>query len=174
MPNLIFLVDNYVNEDAIRYVANYIVKSDYLDTYGNIGCYIMPGYDIAESVHNAFTAVKGAVNKEDGKLVQHIVVGFGDIPNIGMFDVNIIAHAIACYFGGQGYQVFWGSHYGSDNHESYPHIHVEVNTVNIMTGNRLLVTNDTMNGLKRFLEANYPMFCWSYEPKRSFFKEATV
>lgn len=173
MPNLIFLVDNYVNPDAIRYVANYIVKSDYLDTYGNVGCYIIPGYDIAEAVHNAFTAVKDAIDKADGKLVQHIVVGFGDMQNIGMYDVNIIAHAISCYFGAQGYQVFWGSHYGSDNLESYPHIHLEVNTVNIMTGKRLTVTADTMNGLKQFLQKLCPMWHWSYETKRSYFKEAT-
>jgi len=174
MPNLIFLVDNYKNFDAIRNVTNYIVKSSYLDIYGHVGCYLVPGYEIAELVYNAFTAVKKAVGKEDGQLLQHIVVGFGDLPDIWMYHVNIVAHAIACYFAGQGYQVFWGSHYGSDNHESYPHIHFVVNTINSVTGNRFFVTYDTMNGLKQFLQKNCPDIQWSYESKCSYYIDHTA
>lgn len=171
MPNLIFLVNNYENSSAIDNVVNYIVKSDYLDSTGNVGCYLLPGMDISECVHNAFISTKKVMGKEDGKLVQHIIVGFGDIPNMYIQDVNRFAHAIACYYAGQGYQVFWGSHFGSDHLDSYPHIHIVVNTINTVTGARFVVTNDTMNELKQFLVKICPTFHWSYEAKPSYFKE---
>ena len=73
MPNLIFKVKNYKNEDVVEKLVDYIISSVYLECYGSRGCFIVPG-SITECVNNSFNAVKNVYYKTDGQLVQHIIV----------------------------------------------------------------------------------------------------
>ena len=92
MPNLIFKVKNYRNEDAVETLVNYIMSSVYIECYGSRGCFLIPERCISDCVREAFHAVKNVYYKEDGQLVQHIIVGFGDIDKTGYLD-RLFVHA---------------------------------------------------------------------------------
>ena len=169
MPNLIFKVKNYKNEDVVEKLVDYIISSVYLECYGSRGCFIVPG-SITECVNNSFNAVKNVYYKTDGQLVQHIIVGFGDM-DITEENACMVASAISDYYFMKGYQTFWGTHWGSENNGSYRHIHIALNTVNAMTGERFFPTYDNMGELKTFLEKIFPGIPWTYITNESFYHE---
>jgi hypothetical protein len=162
-------VNNYENEDVIINIVNYIRKSVYCEACGQYGCYLLPGQDIAEGVEMSFNAVKNVYRKTGGQLVQHIIVGFGDMDYISEEDLCYIAANCSLYLYSQGYQVFWGCHYGSDSYNSYRHIHIVINTVNGATGRRYSTSYENMGDLKAFMEKLVPDVPWQYEIKSSYF-----
>lgn len=168
MPNLIFKVKNYRNEEVVETLVDYIMSSVYIECYGSRGCFLIPERCISECVRDAFYAVNNAYYKTDGQLVQHIIVGFGDL-NVAEEQVCIVADAISGYFFAKGYQNFWGSHWGSEGNDSYRHIHMVLNTINGITGERFLATNDNMGELKVFLMSAFPGALWTYQTDESFF-----
>ncbi len=168
MPNLIFKVKNYRNVDVVETIVDYIRSSVYIEAYGSRGCFPIPERSVSECVRDAFYAVKNAYYKADGQLVQHIIVGFGDV-DVTESQVCMVADAISDYYFFKGYQNFWGSHWGSENNGLYRHIHMVLNTVNGRTGERFLATNDNMGELKTFLMGVFPGVCWTYGTDESFF-----
>lgn len=168
MPNLIFKVKNYTNEDVVDTLVDYIMSSVYIECYGTRGCFILPNQNIAQNVKASFHAVKNVYDKANGQLVQHIIVGFGDM-DISEEEVCIVANAISNYFFFQGYQLFWGSHWGSERSVSYRHIHIALNNVNAMTGERFSASYENMGKLKDFLTKAFPNISWSYVTDESFF-----
>ena len=168
MPNLIFKVQNYRNEDVVETIVKYIMSSIYIECYGSRGCFLVSERGVAECVRDAFHAVKNVYYKRDGQLVQHIIVGFGDM-DVSEEQVCIVADAISAYFFSRGYQNFWGSHWGSEGNDSYRHVHMVLNTINGMTGERYFATNDNMGEVKRFLMAAFPGVSWTYGTDESFF-----
>lgn len=171
MPNLIFKVGNYNNKDAIERLVNYIMSSAYIERYDSRGCFLIPQWGIIECVRNSFHAVKNVHYKTDGQLVQHIIVGLGDM-DISEEGTCMIASVISGYYFMNGYQSFWGSHWGSENCDSYRHIHVALNTINAMTGERFFPKYDNMNDLKLFLSHAFPGVPWTYITDGSFYHEA--
>lgn len=172
MPNLIFKVKNYTNEDVIEKLVDYIMSSLYLENYGMRGCFITPNQNIAESVSASFHAAKNIYDKANGQLVQHIIVGFGDM-NVSEEQVCMVACAISNYFFVRGYQLFWGSHWGSERSDSYRHIHIALNNVNVMTGERFSASYDNMGKLKDCLVKLFPGGPWNYFTDESFYHENT-
>lgn len=170
MPNLIFKTKNYINKEVVESIVNYVMTSAYIDGYGARGCFLLPGGNVAECVRNAFQAVKNAYYKTDGQLVQHIIVGFGDV-NVSETVVCTIGSLIADFYFMKGYQVFWGSHFGSDGNNSYRHIHVILNTVNAMTGEGFCASHSNMWDLKKFLVNAFPELTWQYITSESFYHE---
>lgn len=171
MPNLIFKVKNYVNEDAVEMLVDYILSSIYIECYGTRGCFIYPNQNIAEGVRASFHAAKNVYDKANGQLVQHIIVGFGDM-DISEGQVCTVANVIADYFFIRGYQVFWGSHWGSERSDSYRHIHIALNNVNAMTGERFCASYDSMGKLKDFLIKVFPGIPWTYVTDESFYHKS--
>ena len=106
----------------------------------------------------------------DGKLVQHIIMGLGDLDGVNEAGVRVLADMVAKYFLQRGYQVFWGSHYSSDNADwAYRHVHFAVNTVNIITGKRLPISDSDLGALCAFMRSYWPQCNWRAERKKSFF-----
>lgn len=171
MPNLIFKISNYRNEDAIENVVNYIVNSDYIENVGMNGCFLYPGQPLSEGITNSFNAVKNVYYKNDRQLVQHIVVGFDANECIKEYEARVIASQISDYFFQKGFQTFWGVHWGSGDSDSYRHIHMAVNTINGMNGSRFFATFDDRNDLKIRLQSVYPGYTWCHYPSESFYHE---
>lgn len=169
MPVIIFKVKNYKNEDAVENLVNYIMKSSYLESIGNSGCFLYPGQNITEGVVNSFNAVKQVYYKCDGQQVQHIIIGFDDIEGTTEMEAAMIANCASYYFFMNGYQVFWGVHWASDNNGGYRHIHMAVNTVNGMTGRRFSPTNTNKGDMKIYLSKLYPGSSWSFQESESFY-----
>lgn len=171
MPNIICKVGNYTNKDAIENLINYITGSFYFECWGSTGCYLVSVGDLATQIGFNFRAAQNIHNKTDGRLVQHLIIGFGDLAYTYEKDACTIGNAISFFYGCQGFQCFWGSHFGSDNNDSYRHIHIALNPVNVMTGERFCGGHESMWALKKFLEEHFPMLRWSYEIKGSYYKE---
>lgn len=171
MPNIIYKVKNYTNEDVIENLVNYIIRSDYCESIGYSGCFLYHNQDYAEGIANSFNAVKNVYYKNDRQLVQHIIIGFGDVKDITEYEVEQIAGMIAAHFFLEGFQSFWGIHFGSDEEKSYRHIHIVVNTINGMTGMRYISSYENMGALKKFLENHYQYIKWQYYQKESFYHE---
>ena len=171
MPVLIFKIKNYTNENVIENMVNYIAASPYIECVGMSGCFLYPGQELPEGISNAFNAVKNVYYKNDGQLIQHIIIGLEDIEKVTENDAAIIATRISDYFFVRGYQTFWGLHYGSGGNESYRHIHLVINTINGVTGLRYAPTYENMGDLKKFLEKLYTEYSWSYYTSESFYKE---
>lgn len=170
MPNFVFKVNNYTNTDAVYNLVNYICSSDYFETSEEYCCFTIPGYNLAESVTAAFNACKIANMQTDGKLVQHIIMGLGDLDGVNEAGVRVLADMVAKYFLQRGYQVFWGSHYSSDNADwAYRHVHFAVNTVNLITGKRLPISDSDLGALCAFMRSYWPQCNWRAERKKSFF-----
>ncbi|GEM_PF-3126570 len=173
MPNIIFKTGNYDNEDVIENLVNYIEKKKYFDSSGSGGCFLLPNINNAEQVKVAFNTVKNACAKNGGRLVHHIVVGFGDLPDISGYTVKNIADWIVLYFLGKGYQTFYGIHFSGDKNDRYWHIHIVLNSVNAITGERYCATYDNMGDLKNALIVStagiYPDMQWIYSTSESFF-----
>lgn len=171
MPNLIFKVDNYKNEGVIKNLVNYIMSSAYYEVYGENGCFLNPNQNVAEGISNSFNAVKNVRYKNNGQLVQHIIIGFGDIESVTEYEACEVAARISNYFFLKGYQTFWGGHFGSDTQKSYRHIHMIVNTINGMTGLRYSATYENMSALKEFMKKQYPNYSWNYYESPSHYQE---
>lgn len=169
MPNLIFKVNNYKNEDAVEKVLNYIANSIYIDAIGTNNCFVYNGQPLAEGVVNSFQAVKNVYYKNDGQMLHHIIIGFEDMDRISGYDVECVAIQISDYFLLKGFQTFWGVHWGSDKRDKYWHIHIAVNTINGMTGERYFATYDDRNELKQYLEGVYPEWPWHHYPSESYY-----
>lgn len=169
MPNIIFKVNNYENFDAIENLINYIMTSSYIERCGWSGCFVQERGDIAEGVSNSFWAVKNAFYNTAGQLVQHIIIGFDDMEYITESEACRIAYAVSCFYFHQGYQIFWGTHFGSDNTESYRHIHFALNTINAATGERFFAVRNP-ESLKEYLSSNFPQMKWKWRIKGSFFQ----
>lgn len=58
---------------------------------------------------------------------------------------------------------------GSDKRDKYWHIHMAVNTINGMTGERYFATYDDRNELKQYLEGIYPEWPWHHYPSESYY-----
>lgn len=169
MPILIFKVKNYRNESAVDNLVSYINDSPYYECKGSNGCFLYPDQCTSENVKNSFNAIKNVYHKNDGQLVQHIIVGLGDLKGITEWDARLIAVRISDYFFLKGFQSFWGVHWGGDNSHGYWHIHLAVNTVNGMTGLRYAATNTNMNDLKEYLMKIFPELFWQYQESESFY-----
>lgn len=172
MPNLIFKVKNYTNEDVIEKLVDYIISSVYMECCGMRGCFIDSNRNITEGVKASFHAAKNVYDKANGQLVQHIIVGFGDM-EVSEEQVCMVANAISDYFFIRGYQLFWGSHWGSERSDSYRHIHIALNNVNVMTGERFSASYDNMGKLKDCLVKLFPGVPWNYLTDESFYHENT-
>jgi len=171
MPNIIFKVKNYKNEDAIENLVRYIITSPYFDICGYKGCFLYPKQDTAEGIANSFRAVKNVHYKNNGQLVQHIIIGFAESDCITGQEVCQIGDLLSCGFYMSGYQNFWGVHFGGDNSDRYWHIHMAVNTVNALTGLRYIPSNENRQKVKVFLERYYPRLRWRDMETESFFHE---
>jgi len=172
MSTVIFFIKNYENEDVVHNLVNYIVSSPYIEYVGQAGCFMNVSRDIAEGISNSFMAVKKALYQTGGQLVQHIILGFDSEDWISENAACIIADTVALYYLKQGFQAFWGVHFGSDHSESYLHIHIALNTVNWMNGTRFKVTFETMGMLKEFLNQKFPDLGWQCKVKSSYFNQA--
>lgn len=167
MPNLVFLLGNYQNADVVEKVVNYIIKSPYYEQGGYAGCFIDSTKSISEEISNSFNACKNVHFKNDGKQLQHIVIGFGDLDGISETDACTVANAAAMHFFQNGHQVFWGMHFSSDSQYRYRHIHMVVNTINMATGLRYSESHDNMLEMKNYMKRIFPSLEWRYESKDS-------
>lgn len=150
MANIIIVNENYKNEDAAYNTINYVFGSEYYQYSGAVGLLWYPslrqcqtdkvlGVNEIDSnikfLADSFQAVKTTYNKLEGQQVVHIVVGFESKDIMNPTLAYIFADQFANYIG-QRFQVIYGVHQGSDYSKYYLHVHLIINTISYVDGNR--------------------------------------
>ena len=156
MPIVVNKLGEHKNEDAVIRLTYYMASSKYLGNYGGRGIMALNEAAIIDS----FNWVKMMYDKNDRKLVNHFIIGSQN-EGITPAQLYYIAEVASQYFYEQGYQNFYVIHKGSQENPKYYHIHLAVNTVNFLTGNRLYENYGVVSGLRKALETEYPEYSWS-------------
>lgn len=155
MPVIINKVGGHRNEDALSRTIQYMISSNFFRGGNGRGIW---GYSIPDII-NAFQFVKEMYNKTDNKQVDHIIIGTKQ-ESIIETELIEIAEAALNYFYSVGFQGCYAFHRGSNEDGNYLHIHMAINTISFVNGNRLYESFSTTSGLKNYLMAQYNAYQW--------------
>lgn len=156
MPVIINKLGAYQNEDAVVRLSYYMTQSPYYrycNGRGVIGCF-------PEDVIRSFQFVKGMYGKEDGRQAAHFIIGAKGKEMLIFTELIEIGEATVDYFYRKGFQSFYVIHSGSDDDKNYQHIHLEVNTISYLDGNRLYESFDITSDFRKTMERVFPQMRW--------------
>lgn len=148
MPITKHLIKGHKNPEAVINVVNYISNSSFLVEWGCMGIF-MP---TTEGIYNAFSAVKNITGKQEGKQIHHMIIGFEKHRGWYLSAVTEIARKMAAQISLR-FQVFYGVHMGTLDDPEYLHIHMAINTVSYVDGNRFYESNSHFGEINGLLQA---------------------
>lgn len=149
----------HTNNDAIERLIYYMYTSAYYDSGDT--CMVFD-YNI-ESIINSFVMVQNHFGKADRKRIQHIVIGFSKSEFITDYEACMMGMSALQYIGSR-FQCCFVVHHGSINEPDYIHIHIAVNPVSWMDGNRYYECNQNLIELKEVLDKQTgEMYQWHYK-----------
>lgn len=141
MANFKMVKENYLSESAIYNVIYYILNSPDLRYKSYIGMpipYNSSGLvEEAEYAAKIFQWVRHIYGKdeEEKRLLEHFIFGFAPQDCVSLYYAEEITQKIAEFIG-QRFQVVCGVHVHEQEHRSYIHIHMAVNRVSYIDGNK--------------------------------------
>lgn len=153
----------HTNNDAIERLIYYMYSSAY-----NCGgeSYMVFNYHLP-SIINSFKLVQNHFDKEDRKRIQHIIIGFSKKEFVSEYEACIIGMNALQYIGSR-FQCCFVVHHGSINDPDYIHIHIAVNPVSWVDGNRYYECNQNLIDLKEVLDKQTGgMYQWHYKMEAS-------
>lgn len=163
MPNIITEIGEHKNEDAIDRLIYYMFSSPFAVRTGTnrvLGCDV-------ESIVNSYKLVQMHHAKTDGKQIQHIIIGTSEAENIMDGMAWVIALAASDYIGSR-FQCCYAVHHGSYDNPNYVHIHLAVNTVSWLDGNRYHEKRQNEYDLKNYLNSyTQEMYRWKCIQEKS-------
>ena len=149
MAMIINCNNDYNSVKDIERAVNYILGKEFFIGGGKSGCLYLTPKDVA----NSFALTQKQFNKESGKRMFLIILGFGKDE---LYNKNIIfelASEMSAYIG-QLFQNMYGIHSGSYNNGEYEHVHFVINSVSFYNGSRFACTYDFFqNMIFNFLRA---------------------
>lgn len=156
MPFIVMKTGEHRNTDAIDKVIHYIFSSSFY-AYGGVNRV----FGINEqAIVDSFKVIQEHFDKTDGKHIQHIIIGFDKKEGIGIGMAYNIAIAAAQYIGNR-FQCCYAVHKGSSDNPNYVHIHLAINTVSWLDGNRYYETNQNLYDLAGYLNnSTGDMYYW--------------
>ena len=128
MANLIIVRNNYMSNNALENVVNYVKR--YSKTSGNVGAQGVMLYTAYECMYK----VQKYFCQTDGKKVQHFILSFDASDDIESVNLMNLGYAVCALF--PEYQLVFGIHNDTD----HIHIHWALNPVNMITGSKLSFT----------------------------------
>lgn len=157
MSIIVMKTGGYKNEDAIDNLIHYMYSSHYFcrgDAYMVFNS--SPDYII-----QGFKMIQEHFRETDKKRVQHIIIGFSKIEEIKEGMAWCIAESAITYIGNR-FQCCYAIHHGSKDDPDYIHIHLAINPVSWLDGNRYYENDQNLYDLKSAL--NYytlGMYQWN-------------
>lgn len=148
MPIIKHLIKGHKNPEAVINVVNYISNSSFLAECGWMGIFI----PTTEGIYNEFSTVKNIMGKQEGKQIHHMIIGFEKHKGWYLSAVTEIARKMAVQISTR-FQVFYGVHMGTLDDPEYLHIHMAINTVSYVDGNRFYESNSHFGEINGFLQA---------------------
>lgn len=156
MPVIVNELGAYQNEDAVARLSGYMTQSPYYSTCngrGVSGCF-------PKDVIRSFQFVKGMYGKEDGRQTAHFIIGVKEKEMLIFTELVEIGEAAVDYFYHKGFQSIYALHSGSGKDKNYQHIHLAVNTISYLDGNRLYESFDITSDFRKTMERVFPQIRW--------------
>lgn len=149
-------IGGHRNPDAIDNVIRYIFSSPFY-VYGGVNRV----FGLSEQiVIDGFKLVQEHYDKTDGKQIQHVIIGLDKREGVGTGMAYNMAIAAAGYIG-KRFQCCYAVHNGSYDDPDYIHIHLAINTVSWLDGNRYYENNQNLYDLAGFLNSSTNgMYLW--------------
>lgn len=124
------IANGYYSTEAVENVINYILNSDFLDSYGGYGVMLTDN----NSIINNFLLTQKGFCKENGARIHHICISF-DRNSLLSGDIYDIAQEFSQYIG-QDFQNIFGVHRESNSNSDNQHIHFAINSVSYTDGHK--------------------------------------
>lgn len=128
--NIIILNGDYDNIDACERVIKYAINSKYNAGVTANNVYM---FENIKTIAQRFEMTRKIYGKNEGRKIYHIIISL-DINYLGYCNVDIYAEKVVQYF--RNYQVVAVQHFRSDKNAHNWHIHLIINAVSFITGNR--------------------------------------
>ena len=164
MSNIVVFNNEYLSDNAIENVANYILeigKNDFSNNYD----FRYSGYGVntrsVQSMLKSMMRIKERFHKNDGKQLHHFVITIyrnnkNIIKNNRKY-AELIENDIGGYLMELGYQSICKTHI---NDNGIVHVHFMINSVNAFTGHKLTNTKSFYNQILHYLIHNYSSLNW--------------
>lgn len=165
MANIKVVKEDYLNESAINNVIHYILCSRDLRCRSYVGMpfpYASPGLkEEAEYATGLFKLVRHIYNQDEEtkRLLEHFVIGFAPQDCVPLYYAEEIAQKIAEFIG-QRYQVVCGVHVHEKDYGNYVHIHMAVNRVSYVDGNKFGESWGELNSIRKYAKMIAPDIIW--------------
>lgn len=165
MANIKTVKEDYLNESAIYNVIHYILCSSDLRYRSYAGMpfpYNSTGLkEEAEYATDLFKWVRHIYDKDEEtkRLLEHFVIGFAPQDCVVQCYAEEIAQKIAEFIG-QRFQVVYGVHVHEKDYGDYIHIHMAVNRVSYVDGNKFGERWGDTNLIKKYAEMVAPDINW--------------
>lgn len=165
MANIKIVKEDYLNGLAIYNVIHYILCSSDLRYRSYVGMpfpYNSTGLkEEAEYATGVFKWVRHMYNKDEEtkRLLEHFVIGFSPQDCVIQYRAEEIAQKIAEFIGLR-FQVVCGVHVHEKDHGSYIHVHMAVNRVSYVDGNKFGESWGELNAIREYAEMIAPDINW--------------
>lgn len=165
MSNLIVRKGNYVNDDAVYNVVNYILNPNYpsvLHDFYGVGVNYLNIDTITQSIMKS----KERANNLYGRQLYHFIVNIYN-PKRKISEKEKIRYSldvlreIGDYLFERNIQGIGGVHECPSLYGNNVHIHFMINSVDISTGNKIRDIQSFFNSLLYFLKNEFPYLNWS-------------
>ena len=164
MSNVIVRDLKYLNEDALENIFAYCLRIEKDKLSDSKQSVIWGGNGLLlntpQSAINSFIAITSNYNKNLGNLLHHVIINLKCDKKIS--DLISIAIEIGEKIGFDFFKKGFQSAYFIHIKNGYVHIHLIVNSISYMTGNRINSSGWLGNNIISYLFLNYPHLKWEY------------
>lgn len=164
MPVVINKIGEHKNSDAIDKLIHYLFSSPF-----RVRCGTHMVFGSNESaVINSFKLVQiHHGNTPEKKQIQHVIIGFANHESISDGMAWNIALGAMEYIG-QRFQCCFAVHHGSIEQPDYVHIHIAINIISWLDGNRYYENDQNLYNLSGFLnDFTQGMYKWRVGQEQS-------
>ena len=152
---------DYLNSDAVENLIRYIHRGACMlpekdRMFESMGCFSDEPDDVIENMMQT----KRIFDAKDGVQCKHIVIAIGKKPNLSKKKLKKRIRRTVGFWKDR-YQLFWGVHHNHPNEEKENfHIHLAINSVNMINGNKVNITKKTFRKFKKAAKR-----IWEHEQK---------
>lgn len=166
MSNVIVRCLNYMNEDALENVVAYGLKvgkddlddSAFVVSWGGNGVLM----NTPRTAIHSFETIKRLYDKSNGNLLHHVIINLKCDKKINQ--LIPIAREICTNLGFNLCDAGFQNMYFIHPKNGYVHIHLVMNSINYLTGNRIQSTGWLGNNILKYLKINYYYLDWEFNP----------
>lgn len=167
MSNVVIKDYGYFNDDALENIVAYGLRIEKYELNIPSPCIWWGGSGVLlstpQAAINCFKATKRLCEKDNGNILHHVIITLNERyeVNNAQFEAREIAKEISIELGNAGFQNLFFIHC---EEVGKAHIHLVLNSINFLTGNRISSTGWLGNTILTYLKLNFNNFNWGNNP----------